>query len=256
MERGLSPQFSLTDRLNIANEERSLPIAVEAANRVRDKYNHDSKTGLYNYDGFIDHLYQSFNELNPAGRILIYTFDIDNFKAVNDQLGHAAGDELLGLVADSLSSTFNRTDDVLAKVARVGGDEFAAYEIVDPTESIDSDQRAYDDHSKIEHQIERIHLKFSQLIEISKFKQFNIGLSIGHGIVNTNEIINNSETYVREYLNQKLNLADQEMQSLKQAKKIAALSEKDRSELEAVAKFLKRIGARVEDWCIEATKKT
>jgi len=251
MERGLSPQFSLTDDLN-RQDERSLPIVVEAANRVQDQYYHDSKTGLYNYDGFIDHLYQSFRELNPDGRILIYTFDIDNFKAVNDQLGHAAGDELLGLVATGLNSAFSRINDVIAKVARVGGDEFAVYEVVDPSQSFNSDQRAYDDQNKINHQVERIELKFKELIESSRFQQFNIGLSIGHAIVNHNA----EYEYNHDYLSQQLELADQEMQSQKQRRKIAALSEEDLARLQEIKEFFERIGARVEDWITAAIDNT
>jgi diguanylate cyclase (GGDEF)-like protein len=47
--------------------------------------------------------------------------DCDNFKAVNDQFGHHAGNNLLCLVADTIKSTIRITD----MVARLGGDEFA-----------------------------------------------------------------------------------------------------------------------------------
>ena|GEM_PF-2891695 len=69
---------------------------------------------------------EDFELLIEHSRILRKTFsvvylDIDNFKQINDSLGHSAGDDLLKLVANRISLTLRGSD----KLARLGGDEFA-----------------------------------------------------------------------------------------------------------------------------------
>jgi diguanylate cyclase (GGDEF)-like protein/PAS domain S-box-containing protein len=76
---------------------------------------HDPLTGVANRKRFFDALASC-----PSGGAVLYC-DLDRFKPVNDQLGHAAGDELLRGVASRLASCV-RAGDV---VARLGGDEFA-----------------------------------------------------------------------------------------------------------------------------------
>jgi diguanylate cyclase (GGDEF)-like protein/PAS domain S-box-containing protein len=86
--------------------------------RLAHQAHHDPLTGLPNRTLLADHVTGRFT---PAGTGLACIFlDLDNFKVVNDSLGHAAGDELLVEVAARLRTAV-RPDDL---VARFGGDEF------------------------------------------------------------------------------------------------------------------------------------
>jgi diguanylate cyclase (GGDEF)-like protein/PAS domain S-box-containing protein len=82
---------------------------------------HDSLTGMFNRRRFERELER---ELAAAGRYgpggAVVVIDIDNFKRVNDSLGHAAGDALLASVSRALTGRLRATD----TVARMGGDEF------------------------------------------------------------------------------------------------------------------------------------
>jgi diguanylate cyclase (GGDEF)-like protein len=83
---------------------------------------HDSLTGLPNRLLFQDRLQQAIALANRTNhKFAVFFMDLDNFKIINDTMGHEAGDELLRNVAERLSTIERETD----TVARLGGDEFA-----------------------------------------------------------------------------------------------------------------------------------
>jgi diguanylate cyclase (GGDEF)-like protein/PAS domain S-box-containing protein len=83
---------------------------------------HDPLTGLANRALFGDRVGHALNRRQRDRRPLVVMFmDIDDFKTINDSLGHEAGDAVLVAVAERLRSTIRPGD----TVARLGGDEFA-----------------------------------------------------------------------------------------------------------------------------------
>jgi diguanylate cyclase (GGDEF)-like protein len=80
--------------------------------------NHDALTGLPNRELFLERL--AGNLTRPGASVAVLLADLDDFKVVNDSLGHSAGDRLISAVAERLSRAL-RPDDV---IARFGGDEF------------------------------------------------------------------------------------------------------------------------------------
>jgi diguanylate cyclase (GGDEF)-like protein/PAS domain S-box-containing protein len=99
-------------------------IAIErkrAEDRIHYMANHDALTGLPNRGLLKDRLTQAMSFARRYGRWATVAFiDLDNFKFINDSLGHSAGDELLKAVAARMVGCLRSTDTVV----RLGGDEF------------------------------------------------------------------------------------------------------------------------------------
>lgn len=89
---------------------------------VRYNAEHDHLTGLANRALFQKQLREAILQIRPGGEaIALLLIDLDGFKAVNDRIGHAAGDEVLMATARCLTELASAGD----VVARLGGDEFA-----------------------------------------------------------------------------------------------------------------------------------
>jgi diguanylate cyclase (GGDEF)-like protein len=92
-----------------------------AEERITHLAHYDALTDLPNRALFHDHLKQELAGMAPNWQLAVLYIDIDEFKSVNDSLGHMIGDELLKSVAASLGRCVGAVD----FVARLGGDEFA-----------------------------------------------------------------------------------------------------------------------------------
>ncbi|XAH24802.1 diguanylate cyclase [Xylophilus sp. GW821-FHT01B05] len=104
----------------------------ERDERLNQLAYYDNVTGLANRHYFKERAEQAVgNALRYGSRCCLMFVDLDRFKAVNDNLGHDAGDELLHAVAQRLTTTL-RNNDV---VCRIGGDEFAV--VLDNVKSLE-----------------------------------------------------------------------------------------------------------------------
>lgn len=90
---------------------------------LRQKAEHDLLTGLYNRVTTMAMVDEAIANSRKGDRHALFVVDIDNFKKVNDNLGHLCGDELIVETAEQFHRQF-REDDI---VGRIGGDEFVIF---------------------------------------------------------------------------------------------------------------------------------
>ncbi|MEM9203724.1 MAG: EAL domain-containing protein [Actinomycetota bacterium] len=121
-ERTLSLEaFPISDTLIGVNVD-DVTDQVHTAQTLRYQAMHDALTGLPNRALLEDRLQHAIRSADRDERSVgLFLLDLDQFKEVNDTLGHDAGDELLRIIADRLQLSMRASD----TVARLGGDEFA-----------------------------------------------------------------------------------------------------------------------------------
>jgi diguanylate cyclase (GGDEF)-like protein/PAS domain S-box-containing protein len=124
-ERGKVTQMQSAGR-DVTDRERANQQLNEQAATLRDLSLRDELTGLYNRRGFSEIAGQCREVAARDGRpaALIY-IDVNGMKAINDELGHDAGDAALRDVAHVLTAGHGETD----VVARLGGDEFVVFSL-------------------------------------------------------------------------------------------------------------------------------
>ncbi len=98
----------------------------------------DPLTNLLNRRGFSEATTRMIERESKSGRpVTVMIFDIDHFKSVNDRFGHAAGDDVLKVFAQTVTDTLRVTD----LIGRVGGEEFAALLPCDLDEAVTAAER-------------------------------------------------------------------------------------------------------------------
>ena len=176
---------------------------------------HDGLTGLYNRVAFMKYAYKIFHDASVgASKHAIFFIDLDNFKNINDTLGHDYGDLLLKDVSDRMLSCI-ASDDILA---RNGGDEFLIlknrFDTVDDLENFASQLVNVVHHPFILNDETAV---VSMSVGIAVFP--NNGLTVSELIKNADIAMYNAknsgknsyrffDSYMEDDVNRKNNLAD------------------------------------------------
>jgi len=143
---------------------------TRADEKIAHLAHYDGLTDLPNRLLFRERLEASLKAIRPGEQLAVLYIDIDEFKSVNDALGHPTGDELLKGVAERLRGCLKETD----VAARLGGDEFAVI------------QTAIKDGSETTRLVDEIHSAIRQPMEcmghlITTDASIGIALAPGDG---------------------------------------------------------------------------
>ncbi len=160
--------------LRIKYEKEELVDRLSAANQRLEEFAYiDPLTGLTNRRWFSEQAEKALDRCRRRNkRLAILLIDLDNFKEVNDTLGHASGDEILVIVARRLKSALRQSDTLTISTedtARFGGDEFIL--LLEDIETLENVTRATD----------RILQEVNEPIVLNDHS-FNPGCSIGVSI--------------------------------------------------------------------------
>ena len=153
----------------------------QAEARIRHLARHDALTDLPNRIEFLEQMARTEAGLKRGEMAAVLYIDLDHFKAVNDTLGHAVGDEVIKQAAVRLWGTTRETD----LLARLGGDEFAL--LLRPIEEVDQAARVADRIVKAMRTPMNIG---GQQIEIGA----SVGIAVGPGDgTSTDQLVKNAD---------------------------------------------------------------
>lgn len=156
-------------------DEVTQRYALEAElRRSKEKMERDPLTQVLNRGGF-ESCVKKYLRGSGEGGVLI-EFDLDNFKNINDSLGHPEGDRLLKIFATCLTAMF-RSNDI---VGRIGGDEFSVF-MTNPGAAKIAEE-------KVRNILDRLNVHFGEY-------HFNYGVSTSAGIVYARKNDNYEELY-------------------------------------------------------------
>jgi diguanylate cyclase (GGDEF)-like protein/PAS domain S-box-containing protein len=132
LSRGVAVRDSKGKAMRVAGSQTDITDRKLAESQLRHDALHDTLTGLANRALMMDRINQCLQRVKRAPKRLfaVIFLDLDQFKVINDSLGHAAGDELLIELAKRLETAL-RIGDTVSRgeadhLARLGGDEFVA----------------------------------------------------------------------------------------------------------------------------------
>ncbi len=153
----------------------------QAEARIQHLARHDALTDLPNRIEFLEQMAKTEAALKRGEMAAVLYIDLDHFKAVNDTLGHAVGDEVIKQAAVRLWGTSRETD----LLARLGGDEFAL--LLRPIDGIDTAARVADRIVKAMRAPMNIG---GQQIEIGA----SVGIAVGPGDgTSTDQLVKNAD---------------------------------------------------------------
>ena len=148
-------------------------------NFLQNESYHDPLTKIYNRR-YVEHYVEMNLDISESCAMIL--IDLDNFKTVNDELGHDKGDELLCQVSNILKSNFRKTD----CVARIGGDEF----FIMMPQIVNKDN--------VSEKVRKILKEFPIIVENEqKDKKVEVSLSVGVIFTKTGEENQYEELYRR-----------------------------------------------------------
>lgn len=135
---------------------------------LEDKAATDLMTGLLNKTSFRLQAESDLKIYNGKQSTVFIIMDLDNFKSVNDQLGHKVGDDVIVSMGNILKEIFSEN---FVRVGRIGGDEFAVY-----CSFVDKKQERAEEWAK--YKTERLYVAFEKKFK-DKIEQFDLSISMG-----------------------------------------------------------------------------